>query len=487
MKVSVTYGYTFNAAAKTIDFSAIPNFDIKRLLAVINITRNQTIYAVGSSTLGFAGLAGTVLTLVFDTTAYNNADLLEIIYDDPDVLPQTPSGALRVGNAADRFREEWYSYDTTNTWIVDAQGAGQTASVAGSLNGARYLAITSGTTANEEFILRSRQAFKLSCRAAAGITASAKAANLTFTFELVEVTAEFNGTVVTDTAIASSPSLKDARNGAAWVWDGNVSTTVTQGQYVVRSGGVSEILSANQTFQTLTATGSTPNFLPATMFEIGMQTESVRWDCQPVDSTTGSVVTNMRTQAVPEMDKWYAIRFRLKNGAVAPANTTYRIHAVRMLAGARMTVDLNYNQLGPANPKNMLPVIATQSGTWAVNQDYVQNTTNGPSTTSTVVSAASTNATLVKAGATRLAQVDGHNTSAAVKYVKFFNKATAPVTGTDTPVYQIAVAPGMPFDFSPPAGMRFALGLGIAITGGSALLDNTAVAAGDVILSTLYT
>src|SRR5581483_5493004 len=58
----------------------------------------------------------------------------------------------------------------------------------------------------------------------------------------------------------------------------------------------------------------------------------------------------------------------------------------------------------------------------------------GAATKARVKSAASTNATSVKASAGRLYQIHLCNTSAALKFVKFYNKASAPTVGTDTPV-----------------------------------------------------
>jgi hypothetical protein len=42
----------FNPILQTLDFSAWPSFDIKRLMAVINDSRNAFIYAIGTQGLG---------------------------------------------------------------------------------------------------------------------------------------------------------------------------------------------------------------------------------------------------------------------------------------------------------------------------------------------------------------------------------------------------------------------------------------------------
>lgn len=98
-------------------------------------------------------------------------------------------------------------------------------------------------------------------------------------------------------------------------------------------------------------------------------------------------------------------------------------------------------------------------------------------------SAATTNATSVKASGGRLYTVQVANTSASVKFVKFYNKASAPTVGTDTPVARYAVPAGWSGDLlDTPLGRAFSTGIAFAITGGGADSDTTAVAAGDVYL-----
>jgi len=105
------------------------------------------------------------------------------------------------------------------------------------------------------------------------------------------------------------------------------------------------------------------------------------------------------------------------------------------------------------------------------------------------IATADTNQVLVKAGPGRC--VGGHlyNASAAVKFFKLFNKVTAPVTGTDTPVITIPVAPSTGVNLAEvfsDFGLNFATGIGFAITGALADLDNTPVAAGDMNVNLIY-
>lgn len=108
--------------------------------------------------------------------------------------------------------------------------------------------------------------------------------------------------------------------------------------------------------------------------------------------------------------------------------------------------------------------------------------TNPPAPNNTALlasSAASTNAAVGNAAPTKIFNVFGYNSSNNVEYLKIFNKATAPTLGTDTPILNLALPPAsaFAFDFE---GFILNAGLAYAVTGAAALLDATAIAAGDI-------
>ncbi|PWB94649.1 hypothetical protein [Methylosinus sporium] len=111
----------------------------------------------------------------------------------------------------------------------------------------------------------------------------------------------------------------------------------------------------------------------------------------------------------------------------------------------------------------------------------------GAMTRARVASAASTNATSVKATEGRLYEIHVANTSAAMKFLKLYDKASAPTVGTDMPVatYPIA-ANGGRIDIVSINGQSFPNGLAYAITGAVGDADTTAVAANDVTGELLY-
>lgn len=104
------------------------------------------------------------------------------------------------------------------------------------------------------------------------------------------------------------------------------------------------------------------------------------------------------------------------------------------------------------------------------------------------VSAASNNATNLKASTGYLLKMVGHNVNAAVRYVKFYNKATAPSPGTDTPVLVVPLpAAGAPVNIDfPDEGMEFSLGIGYGIVTGGADSDNTSTAANEQFFTLWY-
>lgn len=109
-------------------------------------------------------------------------------------------------------------------------------------------------------------------------------------------------------------------------------------------------------------------------------------------------------------------------------------------------------------------------------------TSNAPTPTPfTLNSAATTNATSVKASAGTLFGLSCSNAGAAAAFVKLYNKASAPTVGTDVPVLTIAVPLSGTFSLElSNLGHRFATGIAFAITNLVADSDTTAVAASQV-------
>lgn len=97
-----------------------------------------------------------------------------------------------------------------------------------------------------------------------------------------------------------------------------------------------------------------------------------------------------------------------------------------------------------------------------------------------VSAAASVNSTLVKSTPGRVHFVGGYNAAAALRYLKLYNKATAPTVGTDTPFYGPIVLPATAAFAIPIPRLFFTLGIGYGITVNGADADATALTAADI-------
>jgi hypothetical protein len=145
MKQIITPTYIFNPATKTIDFTAF-TFDVKRLLAIVNLTTDDVIFAAGD--IGYVSSTSSQIVLVFDTTAMSGSDVLQFFYDTEDIgrssdtvatddtgtfslislfkrllekLPSLVSGRIPVSpdtlNAGSGGSEVWYLVSTASTNI----------------------------------------------------------------------------------------------------------------------------------------------------------------------------------------------------------------------------------------------------------------------------------------------------------------------------------------------------------------------------------
>lgn len=169
--------------------------------------------------------------------------------------------------------------------------------------------------------------------------------------------------------------------------------------------------------------------------------------------------------------------------------TVYNAKKARITALSAVTNSVAITLKAFSNPSsfalcNPLPAGSSQIG--SLSSVTTLGTPVAPTTPYFLNSAATTNGALILTGTSGLQAFYATNTGASPAYVKLYNKATAPTVGTDVPEMIIPIpaavagVPGiaiLPIGFQ---GFRFALGLGIAITGGAADTDTTTVAAGQV-------
>jgi hypothetical protein len=96
-------------------------------------------------------------------------------------------------------------------------------------------------------------------------------------------------------------------------------------------------------------------------------------------------------------------------------------------------------------------------------------------------------ATVVKASSGTIYAINANNTTAAARYVRLFQKATAPTLGTDVPSVVVTVPAGSSKEISyASGGLVFGSGIGVAVTTDAAQLGSTAATAGDVQVTISY-
>lgn len=154
--------------------------------------------------------------------------------------------------------------------------------------------------------------------------------------------------------------------------------------------------------------------------------------------------------------------------------------------GNLATIATRTPALGQATSSNSSPVViaSDQSSVGIVQKP----STSGGSSTFHVISAASNNATSIKASAGQIYGWEIYNTNAAVRYVKLYNKASAPAPASDNALLKmvIGVPPsGRAFYYSD-NGIACSSGIGLAAVTGISDTDNTSVGASDLSITIEY-
>jgi hypothetical protein len=306
---------------------------------------------------------------------------------------------------------------------------------------------------------------------------------------------------IRDQAAASFPNLTSATAVASvinatqfTVVIGTAATVTSYGGYVARVNGGNLMSSLGAISQTVQSVVRTSNVLTV----VG----SASWSGLSIGDLINLVgVRNTINGASIGIDGAYRVRdIQTTNLFLEPVGNTptgtnisltncgggvikrtdFRLSFIRLLDYERLRIEALPRPGGDS--ANALPV--------AVNGGYLNaiGTLGNPSapTNQFINSIAGTNIASISTASTGVSSIYATNTGSTAAYIKLYNKATLPVLATDIPEMIIVVpaavsgAPGvytLPIGFS---GLRFNLGLGIAITGGSVDTDTTAVTAGQV-------
>jgi len=112
--------------------------------------------------------------------------------------------------------------------------------------------------------------------------------------------------------------------------------------------------------------------------------------------------------------------------------------------------------------------------------------TTGGLTFSHLITAATNNATSLKATAGQVYGACVYNNTTYPVFLKFYNKASAPTPGTDTIVFNVPAQAGTERCFQTEEGAAFATGIAYAVTKGITDADNTSVALSDASIDIVY-
>ena len=390
--------------------------------------------------------------------------------------------------------------------------------------------IVAGTTANAEFLARSQNSYRGSMRKRFTLIASQRIANNNFIVMLADligenldvtinsatsITVNVPGHKLTSTAVGQFVYI-GAIDGAAGVpgryaiasvvtgtnisltvsgWPASGSCTATLfGRNYLRTliNGATATAAAVDSQRNGWSAGDTTATInttaaPGTLIQTETTGREVFFsDALRASSLTPAFATRAsRYENIPEADVDLYVFVWSFNGSVAPASsTTWTLGSLSIesfpntsiyIQGARST--------GAQNPipVSLQPSTNTIGSVGTVTTITTAGTPAVPATPYFLNSAAGTNGALILTGTSGLQAFFASNVGASDAFVKLYNKATAPTVGTDVPEMIIKVPAGGQVEVSPGFnGYRFALGLGIAITGLAADTDTTAVAAGQV-------
>jgi hypothetical protein len=455
-------------------------------------------------------------------------DINPLASDAGAIVRQAPCDVWSVGFAASG--SSLLATELTQRQLGTGRGVTQ---------GSSNLLVTTGTTANSEFLARSTQSFRGAFTARAKTILSQRIANNNFVAMMADLIGEGlsctinSATSITVTktahgftaenvgqfmfvgaingangvpgryAIASVPTA-DTINFTVAGWPASGSCTVDLfGWNYIRTlyTGTTATNAAvdaqrrgwnsGDTTATINTTASAGHVIQ--MFIDG---RNVSWSDTTVASSTAPTVTTRasRIENIPDDDVELYFYLWSFNGTTAPASTTTwtvgfisvedTVNVPTFIAGVRplgQQSALPVGVVGTATVSFTQPALV--AGTAAIGDVGVQYRANatGAASAAPVTSPAAPAGQSIKGAAGRLAGYDLHNAAITRRYVKFFN-ATSVTMGTTSALFEVCLEPSQARTVNFPGGLGFSSGIQIAVTSARGLTDNTAagLAAGDV-------
>ena len=393
------------------------------------------------------------------------------------------------------------------------------------------LVITSGTTARSETIIRSTQSWDGGIRMRVRSTLSQRIVNNNFFAELVDVIGDGlaysigSATAITVT-IPSNPFTDDNVGQSMYIGGFSGSGTFLSGRYPIASVSGNDVTFTVSGFAAGTGTCSLFGWNYYQLLYTGTTATNASFDTQRKGYASGATTATINTTASPghlavitgndlaaafadalvasvpgtiqqsvratrseNVPDDFALRMQIRvaNGSTAPASTTtWTIGFVSVSNYANQDITIQDVLRSSTNAVTVSSgTVTTVSTVTAVSSStpVTPTVTNG-----TINSAASTNATSVKATAGTMWSIVITNINVAARFVKLYNLASAPIVGTSTPVLTIAVPSSGTIQVDGGAnGIRFSTGIALAITGLAPDNDTTAVTVSDTKILINYT
>jgi hypothetical protein len=202
---------------------------------------------------------------------------------------------------------------------------------------------------------------------------------------------------------------------------------------------------------------------------------STTWQTIPSQDVNGTVGVGTMTAAltyrfVPSGYKWVRIQ-------VTTTGTVLTVQGVQAKLGQVTNISSIGSSVNAVIASGTVTTVSTVTAVTALTATNSVATTNGLSI-GTVVTAATPATVSIKATAGRLHFISVSNPNAAVVYLKIFNVA-APTLGTTSANMNFLIPAGQTVNVDIPSqGLFWSTAIVIAVTGGVALADNTAITAG---------
>jgi hypothetical protein len=345
------------------------------------------------------------------------------------------------------------------------------------------LVINTGVAANARISLLSKEVFTVPFDINLNMFFSQRIANQTFFVEAVEVDP------ITLMPVVNPNLASDWDNRAALKIEGTTPTIYSVDVIADGSNSVNAVASGSQ------ITSATRGD-----HTLSIRAEEVSYSTQSTDLFAAKTPSARNSRQGLDPNVPYKIRLRAVNGAVAPASaTTWTIGRVLVMDAQDISVNVNG---GSGDSGNTRPVLTnvntgpfltdTQLRALSLPVSFgAVLATNNNKLVNRLVSGATINATIVKATAGRL--LGGHvkNRTATERFLKLYNKITAPAPATDAAllVLTLAIPPNGELALNSilsQDGVFFAAGISFVIVAGLADNDATAVAAGDVVSHLVY-